>query len=281
MKELAAWALLPVTLAASGAATLALSAAGLRPVVVTALVVGACAVVLAVCERLSPVREDWLAPDQPLYVDALHYVLGNAVGVTLGYTASERLFASLGPRVGAWWPSAWPLAAQLVLAIVSSEGVAYWQHRAAHRWPWLWRFHALHHHGGNLNVVRAARFHVVDLGSAAFFTVAPLHLCGAPERVLLLVSVLNGVQGLLDHVDARVRTPAWLDGWFCTPAVHRAHHSIERAESDANFGTTLMVFDRLFGTYVAPSGPTPARVGVVDDPTPRGFFAQVRAPFRR
>jgi sterol desaturase/sphingolipid hydroxylase (fatty acid hydroxylase superfamily) len=33
--------------------------------------------------------------------------------------------------------------------------------------------------------------------------------------------------------------------------MHRVHHSIERDETDSNFGFNLSVWDRLFGTYRA------------------------------
>src|SRR5262245_19476103 len=38
--------------------------------------------------------------------------------------------------------------------------------------------------------------------------------------------------------------------WFVvTPDMHRVHHSIERRETDSNFGFNLPWWDRLFGTY--------------------------------
>ena len=36
-----------------------------------------------------------------------------------------------------------------------------------------------------------------------------------------------------------------------TPDMHRVHHSIERRETDSNFGFNLPWWDRLFGTYRA------------------------------
>ena len=36
-----------------------------------------------------------------------------------------------------------------------------------------------------------------------------------------------------------------------TPQMHLVHHSIERAETDSNFGFNLPWWDRLFGTYRA------------------------------
>jgi sterol desaturase/sphingolipid hydroxylase (fatty acid hydroxylase superfamily) len=36
-----------------------------------------------------------------------------------------------------------------------------------------------------------------------------------------------------------------------TPDMHRVHHSIQRRETDSNFGFNLPWWDRLFGTYRA------------------------------
>ena len=75
-------------------------------------------------------------------------------------------------------------------------------------------------------------------------------------------------------------TPRWLDEWICTPAVHRYHHSIDAVEGNRNFATTVMIFDRLFGTYVAPVAPGPDAVGIANDPVPAGFWRQLLGPFR-
>jgi sterol desaturase/sphingolipid hydroxylase (fatty acid hydroxylase superfamily) len=49
--------------------------------------------------------------------------------------------------------------------------------------------------------------------------------------------------------------PRWLDRILrlivVTPDMHRVHHSVERAETDSNFGFNLPWWDRLFRTYRA------------------------------
>ena len=164
------------------------------------------------------------------------------------------------------WPSNWSLAAQVVLAIFLAEGVSYWQHRLLHRVPWLWRFHALHHSGERLNLIRAGRFHLVDGATGTFMTFLPLVALGAPETMVTWVAS---------------RAPAALQWLVCTPAIHRHHHSRVHRESDRNFGTLTTFFDIVFGTFErAPWDSGPIAVGIEDDPVPRGFLNQVLAPFR-
>jgi sterol desaturase/sphingolipid hydroxylase (fatty acid hydroxylase superfamily) len=49
--------------------------------------------------------------------------------------------------------------------------------------------------------------------------------------------------------------PQWLDRLvrqvFVTPDMHRVHHSVHREEHDSNYGFSLSLWDRLFGTYIA------------------------------
>jgi sterol desaturase/sphingolipid hydroxylase (fatty acid hydroxylase superfamily) len=85
----------------------------------------------------------------------------------------------------------------------------------------------------------------------------------------------------LQHANLRARTPAFVDRLVCTPVVHRWHHSRAHRESDANFGTFVMIFDALFGTWSRPTRDAPEAFGLEDDPVRRGFLRQLLDPFGR
>ena len=260
----------------------ALLASPVPPILISGLVVGALAVVAAILERARPEREDYRRLDQPVRIEIAHFFLNYNLGYALAFAACvpiARAAAALFPATP--WPTAWPLAPQIVLAAVLGEAASYWQHRLSHRNAWLWKFHALHHSGGRLNLARTARFHFVDIGPGAFLVFLPLVLLRAPDAILTWAATLSGAVGVLQHANIRTRTPAWLDRLVCTPAVHRFHHAREGRESNANFGTLVMVFDRLFGTYRQPGAPGPAAVGIENDPVPRDDFrGQMLGPFR-
>lgn len=249
---------------------------------VTGLVVGGLAVVAAVLERVRPERAEYTKLDQPFAIDAAHFFLNYHLGYALALGGCAALGIWMNQLVPQpLWPSEWPLGLELALAVLLAEGVSYWQHRLFHSVPWLWSFHALHHKGERLNLVRAGRFHFVDIGAAAFTALAPLVVLGAPETTLTWVASINGVLGVLEHANMRMRTPSWVGWLVCTPALHRHHHSRVTRESNRNFGTSVMLFDVLFGTYEAPRAAGPAAVGVENDPLPYGFWNQVVSPFRR
>ena len=244
--------------------------------------VGPLAVVAAVLERVRPEKAEYSKLDQPFAVDAAHFFLNYHLGYVLALAACAGLAHGLAPYLhDPMWPSHWALAFQVAFALFLAECVSYWQHRLIHRVPWLWRFHALHHSGERLNLLRAGRFHFVDIGPAAFMTLAPLVVFGAPNAMVAWVASISGVCGLLEHANIRMRTPAWVGFVVCTPALHRHHHSRIPQESNRNFGTLVMLFDVLFGTYESPRAEGPLAVGVADDPVPRGFWNQVFSPFRR
>jgi sterol desaturase/sphingolipid hydroxylase (fatty acid hydroxylase superfamily) len=254
---------------------------GLESNLVTSLVVVPLVAAAFLLERLRPERPDFVPLDQPFRTDLAHFVLNYELGYVLAAVAcgalGELLTASGWPRL---WPSQAPWLLQLLLAALLGECVAYWQHRLAHRWPRYWRFHALHHSGDHLNLVRVVRFHFVDVGPAAFAAIAPLVLLGAPDAMIAFYLSLTAAFGLLGHANMRMRTPAWLSWLVCTPAVHRHHHARAAHDSDGNFGTMVMLFDIVFGTFRPPASVGPSEVGIEGDPQPQGFWPQMMAPFR-
>jgi lathosterol oxidase len=61
------------------------------------------------------------------------------------------------------WIRAQPLVLQLAAIVLTADFVQYWVHRAFHRVPWLWRFHAVHHSSRALDWLAGSRPHVVDV----------------------------------------------------------------------------------------------------------------------
>ena len=55
----------------------------------------------------------------------------------------------------------------------------------------------------------------------------------------------------------------WLEYVLNTPSSHRVHHAANLEYLDANYGGVLIVFDRLFGTYIPERDDVPCRYGLV------------------
>jgi sterol desaturase/sphingolipid hydroxylase (fatty acid hydroxylase superfamily) len=65
------------------------------------------------------------------------------------------------------------------------------------------------------------------------------------------------------HTEVVQRMPAWFEYLFNTPSHHRVHHASNPRYLDRNYAGVLMVWDRLFGTFVAERDEEPPRYGIV------------------
>ena len=146
------------------------------------------------------------------------------------------------------WPRGWPMAIQVVMAIVVAEFGLYWAHRIAHEWKPLWRFHAVHHSVIRLWIVNTGRFHFVDSFKSIVVGMAILLALGAPMEVLIWLSAVTAFIGMLTHcnVDMRFGPLSW---WFNTPELHRWHHSRDLREGNKNYSENIMLWDHMFGTF--------------------------------
>lgn len=85
---------------------------------------------------------------------------------------------------------------------------------------------------------------------------------GFTPTVVLTSLVLNLLYQFWLHADW-VPWLGWLEGIFNTPSNHRVHHARNPEYLDANFGGVLVVFDRLFGTYIPERADVPCDYGTI------------------
>jgi sterol desaturase/sphingolipid hydroxylase (fatty acid hydroxylase superfamily) len=146
---------------------------------------------------------------------------------------------------------------------VGQEFCYYWFHRAAHRTRWFWCNHAVHHSPNQLNLSAAYRFGWAGrlTGSMSFFMLAPLF--GMPPQIVLTLLSLNLLYQFWLHATWIPRLGP-LEWFLNTPSAHRVHHARNIEYLDGNYGGVLIVFDRLFGTYIAERRDVPCRFGLVN-----------------
>ncbi len=167
-----------------------------------------------------------------------------AVGVAL--IASERGWGLL-PILGMLdW-------AAIVAGVIALDLVIYAQHRVFHYVPALWRLHRMHHADLDIDVTTGVRFHPLEILLSLAIKMAAVVALGVPALAVLIFEVLLNATSMFNH--SNVALPPRLEPivrWIVvTPQMHQVHHSIERAETDSNFGFNLPWWDRLFGTYRA------------------------------
>jgi sterol desaturase/sphingolipid hydroxylase (fatty acid hydroxylase superfamily) len=144
-----------------------------------------------------------------------------------------------------------PMALAIPLSIVLLDLAIYWQHRVFHHVPLLWRLHRMHHADTAFEVSTAIRFHPLEILLSMWIKVVVVLLLGAPAVAVLLFEILLNATALFSHADLRL--PEALDRrlrrLLVTPDMHRVHHSVERHETNSNYGFCLSIWDRLFGSY--------------------------------
>ena len=282
---IASWSIFPLIMFGSLVLAIAwMPSQGVYAAVFEAQIVALLAI--AAAERLLPYRPAWNRLHGDLGVDALHAIVSG-----LGTTQIARPFvqllgaafaAELAHVFGATlWPVGWPLLLQLALALVIAELPQYWLHRWQHEHDILWRFHSVHHSAPRLYWLNAARFHPIDLGVLYVVGYLPLVLLGCPVDVILLFGLFDAVFGMLQHCNADVRLGP-LNRIFSMAEPHRWHHSRTLAEANTNYGSNLIVWDLVFGTFYLPSDrEPPAAIGIADLPHfPSTYLGQIAAPFR-
>jgi sterol desaturase/sphingolipid hydroxylase (fatty acid hydroxylase superfamily) len=157
-----------------------------------------------------------------------------------------------------WW--GW------VAMFLTTEFFYYWMHRAGHRVRWYWASHQVHHSGNQYNLAAAFRQSITGKITGGFVFFAPQCLLGFTPEAVAVSYGLNLVYQFWIHTDL-VPKLGWLEGIFNTPSAHRVHHAANVEYLDANYGGTILLFDRLFGTYVPEKDNTPIRYGLVKQVT--------------
>jgi alkylglycerol monooxygenase len=136
-----------------------------------------------------------------------------------------------------------------VLAFVGVDFCYYWFHRGSHAVAALWAIHAVHHQSEEMNISVALRQPwISDISALIFFW--PLPLLGVPKEAFFLAVGCLSLYEALMHSRLTQRTGGLWGQVFNTPSYHRVHHGRDAQYLDRNFGSTLILWDRLFGSFV-------------------------------
>ena len=163
------------------------------------------------------------------------------------------------------------------VAFVVADFGKYLIHRASHTVPWLWPFHLAHHQPERLNALNALRLHPVNMAYNAAIDTVPLLLFGVSPAVAALLATVRATVGVVQHANLDLEGGRqWLVN---APSFHRVHHDVDVSEANHNYGSTLLVWDRLFGTLHR--APAPSQVGVKAPAhrMPVGYIGQLFYPW--
>lgn len=182
----------------------------------------------------------------------LYDLIGCTFVVSILIPASEYLSDRIAIRASApEFILALPVAASFLLYYVVGDFGAYWMHRLMHSGP-VWRVHKWHHSPTTMYWLAGYR---ASLPQQTLFNlpwIFAFSVLGMSPWWMYL-AVISSHTLLNDWMHMNVSWQSnWLEWIMVTPRYHHIHHSDNLVHSNANFGVTFTVWDRLFGTYVDP-----------------------------
>jgi sterol desaturase/sphingolipid hydroxylase (fatty acid hydroxylase superfamily) len=193
-------------------------------------------------------------------VSLFDYLLRIVVTVAVPFTIAAPLVSWVtAHRLTTIVVDGWAAALALFIGL---EFCYYGLHRAAHRVRWFWCNHAVHHSPNQLNLMASLRIGAFGRMTGNVVFMLPLVWVGFDLRLVVTAVTLNLLYQFWLHA-TWIPKLGPLEGWLNTPSAHRVHHAANVEYLDANYGGVLLVFDRLFGTYLAERDEVPCRYGWV------------------
>lgn len=214
------------------------------------------------CLTLFLMIWEWLAPRQTQRIGRSqrwpnNFLLGiiNALCVRVGFVLVGLLSAQTAHAQG--WGLLhlvnWHPALEMLMGLLGLDLLIYGQHRVFHQWPWLWRWHRVHHTDLALDVSSAVRFHPVEALLSLGIKGIGITLLGVSTTTVLLFELSLSLLALFNHSNIYIPAPLEkiLRKGLMTPDLHRIHHSVELEEQHKNFGFSVPWWDHCFGSFQA------------------------------
>ena len=211
-------------------------------------------VILAILEavfprkkRTMPRGQRWRTNGIIILVDTLALRLMGPIAAIAAASFAEQVDFGLFNWVD------FPAWLEFGLALILLDLAIYVQHVLTHRIPLLWALHKVHHADRDIDVTTAVRFHPVEIILSMLYKSALVLLLGPTPFAVFVFALLLNLFAMFNH--ANLRLPPSFDRllrlFVVTPDMHRVHHSTVVKETDSNFGFSIALWDRLFGTYTA------------------------------
>jgi len=160
------------------------------------------------------------------------------------------------------WVTSWPVIVQWIFAFIAWDFCFYWLHRLHHKWHFLWAVHVVHHEGEHFSLSLGIRNSwYSSLTSFPFFIL--LAFLGVPLHIFIVVSSVHYFIQFYNH-NRIIKKSGWLEYIFITPSHHRVHHGKNPEYVNKNCGGTLVIWDKLFGTFQEEQDDIEIQFGTID-----------------
>ena len=142
--------------------------------------------------------------------------------------------------VDAWWTWA--------LGLLLYDFLYYWHHRMSHEVGILWATHVVHHSSEEFNLSTALR-QTSSRFLLGWIFYLPMAVLGFPLIVFIVVGLIDLLYQYWIHTE-QIGKLGWFDRVFASPSNHRVHHAVNDKYLDKNYGGILILWDRMFGSFI-------------------------------
>ena len=177
-----------------------------------------------------------------IFLGFMSVVWGALFGLVTGYV--YIYFYEIAPYkfpADAWWTWA-------ILFFVD-DFVYYIFHRVSHESRLFWNFHVVHHSSEHYNLSVAVRQSWFG-GILHWVFYAPIMLLGFAPWMFAMMHGFNLIYQFWIHTKVIYKLPKWFEFILNTPSHHRVHHGVNTQYLDKNYAGVLMIWDRIFGSFV-------------------------------
>ncbi|PZQ53329.1 MAG: sterol desaturase [Novosphingobium pentaromativorans] len=199
-------------------------------------------------EWLNERHAGWRMNRREFLTDLFYVVLGATAiswaSMKLAEDPLKAAKASLG--ISTEWAMHLPFLLQVAMVILVIEFGQYWMHRLMHNSTPFWLTHAPHHHITQLNAAKGYVGNPIELFLISLSLLALFDL--PPAAVFCGLNILSAVSTFA-HANLRADPPKFYSLIFTTIRHHSLHHSTDYESTRCNYANSLILLDRLFGTY--------------------------------
>ncbi len=197
-------------------------------------------------------KSDFFASMRIMMLTVVVDLIPKFIGISLMFLTYEASpLAGVVDRSWYWW----------ILLFLLDDLTYYWFHRGNHEVRFMWAGHVSHHNSRYYNLGTALRQGVGERILKYPFW-CPLALLGFdPVMIVTMLSISLIYQYWL-HTEAVYKFPTWVEYLLNTPSHHRVHHGANPRYLDRNHGATLIIWDRLFGTFSEEARSEPVVYGI-------------------
>ncbi len=136
-----------------------------------------------------------------------------------------------------------------IICFFADDFSFYWFHRASHTVRFLWASHQVHHSSEKFTFAAGIRVPWTAEFTGNFLFWCWMPLIGIKPEMILYMKSVSVLYQFWMHTEAITKLPKWFETFFNTPSHHRVHHGSNVEYLDKNNGGTLIIWDKLFGTF--------------------------------